>query len=232
MARKKVKLEWIVNDSARKATFKKRKKGLMKKVSELSTLCDVKACLIIYGPSEPHADVWPSMPDAMRVLARLKRLPEMEQSKKMMNQEALMRQRIRKLQEQLQKQDKENRELETTLLMRQCLEGRSLHDVPIEEVTALAWMTEITMNKVRERMGDAAFRAANSAKEGSSSAAEKEKGKTPVPAATAEEEIPRHDWFAEAMELSELMIGSRNEEVVQGNVDCKNPWLNVFYPLN
>ncbi|KAK0572923.1 hypothetical protein LWI29_000483 [Acer saccharum] len=33
---RKVKLCYIVNDSARKATFKKRKKGLLKKMSELS----------------------------------------------------------------------------------------------------------------------------------------------------------------------------------------------------
>ncbi|KAF5203782.1 agamous-like MADS-box protein AGL80, partial [Thalictrum thalictroides] len=88
MARKKVKLAWIVNDSARRATFKKRKKGLMKKVSELSTLCGVEACAIIYGPEDPQPDVWPSTPsEAHRVLTRFNSMPEMEQSKKMMNQE-------------------------------------------------------------------------------------------------------------------------------------------------
>ncbi|KAJ8500835.1 hypothetical protein OPV22_011387 [Ensete ventricosum] len=221
MARKKVKLEWIVNHSARKATFKKRKKGLMKKVSELSTLCDVKACMIIYGPDEPHADVWPSVPDAMRVLARLKRLPETEQSKKMMNQEALMRQRIRKLQEQLQKQDKENRELETTLLMHQCLSGRSLHDVAMEDVTALVWMTEMNMKKVREGIEDAALKSEEKVKE--EKPVVNDKGKTPM-AAAAKEELPGQDWFAGAMDLSELMI-SRND-------DHKNNWLNTYYPLD
>ncbi|THU57598.1 hypothetical protein C4D60_Mb03t05200 [Musa balbisiana] len=221
MARKKVKLEWIANDTARKATFKKRKKGLMKKVSELSTLCDVKACMLIYGPDEPHADVWPSVPDAMRVLARLKRLPETEQSKKMMNQEALMRQRIRKLQEQLQKQDKENRELETALLMHQCLSGRSLHDVAIEDVTALAWMTEMNMKKVRQRIEDAALKSAEKVKE--EKPVVNDKGKTPMSAA-ATEELPRQDWFAGAMDLSELMI-IRND-------DHKNTWLNTYYPMD
>lgn len=227
MARKKVKLEWIANDSARKATFKKRKKGLTKKVSELSTLCDVKACMIIYGPAEPHAEVWPSAPEAMSVLARLKRLPEMEQSKKMMNQEALMRQRIRKLQEQLQRQDKENRELETALLMQQCLAGRSLQDVAIEDVTALAWMAEVKMNKVRERM-DVAARSVKVVE----GPAGNDKGKAPVAAVDEEEEseIPRHDWFVEApLDLSELMIGRSSDEV---NVDSKstNNWLNAYYP--
>uniref|UniRef100_A0A804I4U9 MADS-box domain-containing protein n=1 Tax=Musa acuminata subsp. malaccensis TaxID=214687 RepID=A0A804I4U9_MUSAM len=39
MARKKVKLAWIANDSMRRATFKKRKMGLMKKVNKLAMLC-------------------------------------------------------------------------------------------------------------------------------------------------------------------------------------------------
>ncbi|XP_021815730.1 agamous-like MADS-box protein AGL80 [Prunus avium] len=45
MTRKKVSLTYITNDSARKATFKKRKTGLMKKGNELSTLCDIQACI-------------------------------------------------------------------------------------------------------------------------------------------------------------------------------------------
>ena len=121
MARKKVKLAWITNDSARRATFKKRKKGLMKKVSELSTLCGVNACAIIYSPYDSQPDVWPTPSDAHHVLTRFKSLPEMEQSKKMMNQEGFLRQRITKLKEQLRKQQKENRELEITQLMFQTL---------------------------------------------------------------------------------------------------------------
>ncbi|QCD98449.1 MADS-box transcription enhancer factor 2A [Vigna unguiculata] len=83
MTRKKVKLAFIVNDSARKATFKKRKKGLMKKVSELSTLCGIDACAIVYSPYDPQPEVWPSPMGVQRVLAKFRRMPELEQSKKM-----------------------------------------------------------------------------------------------------------------------------------------------------
>ena len=85
MTRKKVKLAYISNDSARKATFKKRKKGLMKKVSELSTLCGIEACAIVYSPYDAQPEVWPSPIMVQRVLARFKNMPEMEQSKKMVN---------------------------------------------------------------------------------------------------------------------------------------------------
>jgi SRF-type transcription factor (DNA-binding and dimerisation domain) len=59
MARKKVNLAWIQNDAIRRATFKKRKKGLIKKASELSTLCGVDTCVVIYGPQDQKPEVWP-----------------------------------------------------------------------------------------------------------------------------------------------------------------------------
>ncbi|XP_021910735.1 agamous-like MADS-box protein AGL80, partial [Carica papaya] len=57
--------------------------GLMKKVSKLCTLCDVKACVIIYSPYDSQPDVWPSPLGAQHMLADFKRMLEMEQSKKM-----------------------------------------------------------------------------------------------------------------------------------------------------
>ncbi|XP_020576285.1 agamous-like MADS-box protein AGL80 [Phalaenopsis equestris] len=153
MARKKVKLEWIANGSARRATFKKRRKGVLKKVEELSTLCDVKACLIVYGPGESQPEVWPSPQEANRVLAKLRRLPEMEQSRKMMNQEGFIRHRITKLQEQIRKQDRENRELETMLLMQQGLAGKiNLQSIESRSLTSLAWLIELKMKEVRKRL--------------------------------------------------------------------------------
>ncbi|KAJ4823856.1 Agamous-like MADS-box protein agl80, partial [Turnera subulata] len=100
MTRKKVKLAFIANDAARKATFKKRRKGLIKKVSELSTLCGIEACAIIYSPYETQPEVWPSPVGVQRVLSQFRQMPEMEQSKKMVNQESFLRQRIAKAGEQ------------------------------------------------------------------------------------------------------------------------------------
>ncbi|XP_039131914.1 agamous-like MADS-box protein AGL80 [Dioscorea cayenensis subsp. rotundata] len=133
MARKKVKLSWISNDSARKATLKKRRKGMLKKTKELSVLCDVKACAIVYSPDEYRPEVWPPEPErVMRVLSSFKSLPEMEKSKKMLNQEGFLRQRISKTQEQLQKLEKDNRESRTKLLMLQGL------DAPLPAAAAAA----------------------------------------------------------------------------------------------
>src|SRR5438105_9393528 len=102
MARKKVTLQWIVNDATRYATYKKHRKGLMKKASELSTLCDMDTCVVTYGEGDSQPEVWPSVAEAARVLARFKAMPELDQCKKMLDMEGFLKQRIGKLNEQLQ----------------------------------------------------------------------------------------------------------------------------------
>ncbi|MBA0632963.1 hypothetical protein Gotri_001576 [Gossypium trilobum] len=46
MSRKKIKLAYITNDSARKTTYKKRSKGLVKKVRELIPFVGLKLLLL------------------------------------------------------------------------------------------------------------------------------------------------------------------------------------------
>ncbi|XP_021890886.1 agamous-like MADS-box protein AGL80 [Carica papaya] len=152
MSRKKVKLAYITNNSARKATFKKRKKGLMKKVSELSTLCDVKACTIIYSPYDSQPDVWPSPLGAKHVLADFKRMPEMEQSKKMVNQESFLRQRITKAINQLKKQRNSNHEKEIMDIMFQSLTGKSLHQLNLIDLNDLGWLIEQHLKEIQKSM--------------------------------------------------------------------------------
>ncbi|KAG0470395.1 hypothetical protein HPP92_016507 [Vanilla planifolia] len=232
MARKKVKLEWIPNDAARRATFKKRRKGLLKKVAEISTLCDVKACLVVYGPCDPNPEVWPSPQEATRVLAKLRRLPEMEQNKKMMNQEGFMRHRIAKLEEQLRKQDRDNRELETTLLMNQALMGRSLQDVEMKKLTSLAWLVEMKTKEIQRRLDS--LRAETSAKVAVTTKTEVKKeveagpqGKERTPMEAAMEELQKQEWFSEMMNSHEEMMSN-----VPFLEHGSNGWLDAYFPIS
>lgn len=76
MAQKKVELQRIANDKTRITTYKKRKACLYKKAEEFSTLCGVKTCLIVYGPtkatdevvSEP--EIWPRDETKVRDIIR------------------------------------------------------------------------------------------------------------------------------------------------------------------
>ncbi|XP_058735389.1 agamous-like MADS-box protein AGL80 [Vicia villosa] len=153
MTRKKVKLAFITNDSSRKATFKKRKKGLMKKVSELSTLCGIDACAIIYSPYDPQPEVWPSQPGVQRVLNKFRRMPELEQSKKMVNQESFLKQRIEKAKDHLTKQRKDNREKEMTQLMFQYLSGGNvMNNISMADLNDMAWLIDQYLKEINRRV--------------------------------------------------------------------------------
>ncbi|KMT14274.1 hypothetical protein BVRB_4g076300 [Beta vulgaris subsp. vulgaris] len=153
MTRNKVKLEYIANDSARKATFKKRKKGLLKKVEELTTLCGVDACAIIYSPYDARPEVWPSQIGARRVLARFMNLSQEEQEKKMLDQETYLRQRIAKASQQLEKIRDENREREMSELMHQCLGGvTSLEELSLKDTMDLCLVADKTLELIDKRI--------------------------------------------------------------------------------
>ncbi|XP_022931692.1 agamous-like MADS-box protein AGL80 [Cucurbita moschata] len=153
MARKKVKLAYIVNDSARKATYKKRKKGLLKKLSELTTLCGIQACAIVFSPYDSPPELWPSVLGVQRVLSQFKNMPEMEQSKKMVNQDTFLRQRIAKAEEQLKKIRKENREKEVTRLMFQVLTGPEwLQGLTMVDLNDISWVIDETLKGISKRI--------------------------------------------------------------------------------
>ncbi|GLT94818.1 hypothetical protein SLE2022_125390 [Rubroshorea leprosula] len=142
MTRKKVKLTWIVNDNARRASLRKRRLGLLKKVSELTTLCGINAFLILYSPDEVEPVVWPSRPVVQQLLARFHAMPEMERSKKMINQESFMRERLAKVQEQLKKYQNKNKLSEGTNLMHHIESGRDLDSFNLNELHVLVWYIE------------------------------------------------------------------------------------------
>ncbi|KAF8401209.1 hypothetical protein HHK36_012138 [Tetracentron sinense] len=197
MTRKKVQLAYITNDTARKATFKKRKKGLMKKVRELSTLCGVSACAILYSPYDSQPVVWPpTQEETQRVLTRFKSMPVMEQSKKMMNHEEFRKHTISKVKDQLKKQRKENREMEIEDLMYQILGGKGLHEVSIQDLSDLTWVVERKLKEVHDRIE-------HLSKDAQNIHADHEPGKTSL--AMAIEAMQMQPWFMELMNQQEEM---------------------------
>ncbi|KAJ1440047.1 hypothetical protein SESBI_02281 [Sesbania bispinosa] len=63
MGRPKLTLKCIPNERERNLAFMKRKKGLLKKMSEFSSMCGVDACLIIYyGNGHAPTVTWPQDP--------------------------------------------------------------------------------------------------------------------------------------------------------------------------
>ncbi|KAL0773345.1 hypothetical protein Bca101_038496 [Brassica carinata] len=86
MARKKVKLVFLVNNSSRKATYKKQKRGWFRKL-----------------------------------IAAFRNMPEIDRQKNSANQQEFLKQRITKADNPLMKNRKDNREVQLTEAMYQCL---------------------------------------------------------------------------------------------------------------
>ncbi|KAF4375673.1 hypothetical protein F8388_014395 [Cannabis sativa] len=157
MTRKKVKLAYINNDASRKATYKKRKKGLIKKVSELSTLCGVDACAIIYSPYNTQPEVYPSPGGVHRIVKKFKKMPEIEQSKKMMNQEVFLKQKIGKVSEQMKRLKKENRDRELNRLLYGNLSGKmNLQGLTVKDLNDLTSLIDQNLKDINKRMEEIA----------------------------------------------------------------------------
>ncbi|CAM0902030.1 unnamed protein product [Alopecurus aequalis] len=154
MARKKVSLQYIPNDSTRRGTFKKRRRGLMKKAGELSILCDVKACVVVYGESESVPEVFPSHSEAMYILSGFKNMPELAQCKNMLNQEGFLRQRIDKLRDQVHKSGRDCRDREIRFLLQKAMMGNipRLDVLTIEELTSVGWKVDVLLKSISDRI--------------------------------------------------------------------------------
>ncbi|KAF8377181.1 hypothetical protein HHK36_030554 [Tetracentron sinense] len=118
MGRAKLNLELISKEKSRNTTFQKRKKGLKKKSYEFSTLCDVDACLIIFGPK--HGDrpleIWPeNSNEVLRIINRYKDHSKEEREKRNLNLSNFFEDRKKKVEEELSKLRQKNNEINYSL---------------------------------------------------------------------------------------------------------------------
>ncbi|KAL3651458.1 hypothetical protein CASFOL_004460 [Castilleja foliolosa] len=94
--KRKMKMEFIEDKKSRNLAFKRRKEGLIKKIKELTTLCDVDGCMIIYSPDHDAPDiVWPpnNPGQALRMidLYRAKNVKDCVFNKKQSDDEELLK---------------------------------------------------------------------------------------------------------------------------------------------
>lgn len=122
-------------------------------MNEISVLCGIEACAIIYTPNDPHPEIWPSNLGVQRVLSKFRGMPELKQRKMMLNQESLLRKIIIKGQEQLKRQRNENRKKEMTHLMFQYLTFRKIFDNPsLMDFTDLSWAIDQNLNEIEKKI--------------------------------------------------------------------------------
>ncbi|XP_015167328.1 agamous-like MADS-box protein AGL80 [Solanum tuberosum] len=153
MARNKVNYALIEDASKKKVSYNKRLKGLLKKSDELKTLCNVEVATVIYGPyiNEPYT--FPNNDVVRNTFIKFKVLPTLERSKNMVTREEFTMQRIKKLEEQLQKVRKENRVREMTNEMYEVFKRKHIFvDMNPSDLNDLCCVTKKYLKHVRELM--------------------------------------------------------------------------------
>nr|XP_043625829.1 agamous-like MADS-box protein AGL82 [Erigeron canadensis] len=66
MGRAKLRMELIPKEKTRITTYQKRKRGMIKKAKEFSTLCDVNTVMFILPPDSNEPEVWPENPELIK----------------------------------------------------------------------------------------------------------------------------------------------------------------------
>ncbi|KAH0676298.1 hypothetical protein KY285_024099 [Solanum tuberosum] len=153
MTRNKVNYAFIEDDSKIKISYNKRLKGILKKSDELKTLCDVEVATVIYGSyiNEPYT--FPNNDVVRNTFIKFKELPTLDRSKNMVTREEFSMQRIKKLEEQLQKVRKENRVKEMTKEMYEVFERKAVSvDMNPSYLNDLRFVIKKNLKQVRELM--------------------------------------------------------------------------------
>ncbi|KAH7863391.1 hypothetical protein Vadar_016901 [Vaccinium darrowii] len=148
MTRSKVNLVYISNDSARRKTYRRRKSGLMKKAQEITKLCAIEACAIMFSPYDPEPVVWPNQLQAQQVISRYRHLPPPQQSKKLVDQESFTRQMLEKTMEKVTKKRKENEHNQMTQVMYQCLNGGGFGNLTIGDMNNMSGLISQNLREI------------------------------------------------------------------------------------
>lgn len=152
MKTKRVLYKYIVNASARKACLNRRRSSLINKVEEITKLCGVRAFIVIYSPDEQEPIFWPSRDDVVRIMHQFIQLPEMERNQKKMNQESYMKDKVKKLEDQVQQLCKRNREMEAHQLIQQMrMGGKTLNDFSATELNNLDEYAKEKLTMIQRR---------------------------------------------------------------------------------
>ncbi|XP_052199517.1 agamous-like MADS-box protein AGL80 [Diospyros lotus] len=126
MPRKKLELAWIVNDSARKATLKRRKEGFSKKAKELSSLCDAEVGFVLTSQDEAQRTVWPSEETVKPMFDRLlMMMSPTKQTQKMENHESYLFEVAIKEVDAINRGRKKNNAEEAQEMLNRIFEGTS-----------------------------------------------------------------------------------------------------------
>ncbi|KAK1294661.1 Agamous-like MADS-box protein AGL80 [Acorus calamus] len=141
--KKRLNISWIANDGARRVTLRKRKKGLTKRLSEITTLCNTLGSMVIYTPEkEEPVEVWQDKAKAQEVFHAYMQLPEYERNLKTLDIEGVFYNRIAKSRDQLSRIERDNRAKQLDIFALRILQGEGVHGMSAKDVEDLFSMVD------------------------------------------------------------------------------------------
>ncbi|KAF9593133.1 hypothetical protein IFM89_020343 [Coptis chinensis] len=130
----KISMQPIANNKARRVTFVKRKNGLKKKLHELTTLCDIEACMICFDGDDGTVETWPEDQRKFNgVIQKYKRVGRIEREKNCVDVDSQLEARKKKLEDS-------------------CGWDQRLDDLSKESLSELGCSLDCQLEKVRERV--------------------------------------------------------------------------------
>lgn len=108
--KRKITSKLIENFSQRKLCYKKRLKGLFTKMEQVTTLCDLEACAVVFGPGDTAPLMWPSQGVAETLIHKFESMPELTRFKNVTDQVYFLKEKGEKLQATLDKMKEDNEE--------------------------------------------------------------------------------------------------------------------------
>ncbi|GAB2262918.1 hypothetical protein Droror1_Dr00003915 [Drosera rotundifolia] len=152
MTRKRLKHEPLVDQSVRELAHEKGRQGLSKKMDQLTTLCGVDGCFVMYNPVDKEVFAWPGIEEAKDLLAEYNSRSEAERSKKAITQEDYLMERDRKIRAQIAKQERRNKEMKASVLVTQITNGdREIDELDKSELELLSWFSEEKLEFIHRR---------------------------------------------------------------------------------
>ncbi|KAK8493630.1 hypothetical protein V6N12_074570 [Hibiscus sabdariffa] len=151
MGRGKLNMKYIDKDKVRVSTYEKRKKGLLKKAKEFSILCGVETCVIIYGPKSDDSlvklEIWPPVhAEVMNVINKYKGKPLHIREKKCFNVLDFFAIRQKKLDDEISKLRKANREAKF------CTWDDRINTFSVNQLSALLARLDSNLETVKNRI--------------------------------------------------------------------------------
>ncbi|KAL9237566.1 hypothetical protein vseg_012098 [Gypsophila vaccaria] len=153
MGRKKVKLQYIQNDTARKVTYNKRSKSLLKKTQEISVLCGIDTCTIIYSKYDQTPRMWPeNRADVVRIVRKYKDKIDIDSTKRKFNQEEFLKESKNKMLEKINRVEKKNTEMAMENTIVDLLTGKPVKQGRYTDIPVLKWVIEDKLRTIARQL--------------------------------------------------------------------------------